>query len=557
MATIRNAARREKAPKQFNELATQDTSSMQPSVAPAPGLFARFRQQFARFSDKSALVLPDGSSVRYSELDSQSAQIANALTELGVEPGDRITAQIEKSVDGLCLYLACSRAGFVFHPMNTGYLRNELEFFLQDAEPRVVVCDEPSHELFATLCGESITLLTLGGDDGGNSGDNSEGDSGASLTGLCAHHSSEHEPFPAREDSPAALLYSSGTTGVPKGILLTNRNLLSNASTLVEAWGFTSDDVLLHALPIYHVHGLFVAIHCALLSGSTMYWLARFDLDAVLASLPRCTVMMGVPTYYTRLLSDGRFSRDHCQNLRLFISGSAPLLAETFQAFEQRSGHRILERYGMSETGMLTSNPLAGNRVPGTVGHALPGVDVRVVSDAGMACEYPEVGNVQVAGPNVFSGYWKRPDKTAEDMTRDGFFNTGDLGQLDRDGRLTIVGRAKDLVITGGLNVYPKEVELIIDELPGVLESAVIGVPHDDFGEAVVAVVVAEVSGGESGDERVELSEREMLGLLSDQLAAFKRPKRIVFADCLPRNAMGKVQKNLLREAHADLFRGA
>jgi len=344
----------------------------------------------------------------------------------------------------------------------------------------------------------------------------------------------------------AALLYSSGTTGVPKGIMLSHGNLLSNTEALVAAWGFTDNDRLLHALPIFHVHGLFVAIGCTLLCGANMRWLAAYKVDDIVRFLPECTVMMGVPTYYTRLLAHPDCSRELCRGVRLFVSGSAPLLSETFAAFEERTGHRILERYGMTETNMNTSNPLDGERKPGTVGPPLPGVEVRITDDAGSTVAAGTIGNLQVRGPNVFVGYWKLPDKTAEDMTADGFFNTGDKGVIDADGYVAIVGRAKDVVITGGLNVYPKEVELFIDDLPGVRESAVIGVPHPDFGEGVVAVVVAEAA--------ADLTENQLINACKAELADFKVPKRVLFVDELPRNTMAKVQKNMLRDAYSDLF---
>ncbi|MEO0438628.1 MAG: AMP-binding protein [Pseudomonadota bacterium] len=504
----------------------------------ARNLFSRFREQFERNGAKAALMLPGGQTVSYAELDARSAQFANLLDSLGFQPGERVTAQVPKSAEALYLYLACLRGGYVFHPLNTGYQRAELAFFLGDAQPALVVCAQESYGLFEELCEEHDvqSLLTLNGDGTG------------SLVERCQKQSKLHEPHGAYAGSPAALLYSSGTTGVPKGIVLSNENLLSNGETLVKIWGFDENDVLLHALPIYHVHGLFVAVSCALLSGASMRWLEAFDLEQVLADLPLCTVMMGVPTYYTRLLSDIRLSRERCSSLRVFISGSAPLLLETFTEFEARTGHRILERYGMSEAGMITSNPLYGQRLPGTVGLPLPEVDVRVVDDSGQPCSGESVGMVQVRGPNVFSGYWKLPDKTMEDFTKDGFFQTGDLGSINEMGYLSIVGRAKDLIISGGLNVYPKEVELVIDELPEVLESAVIGVPHKDFGEAVVAVIVPAGAASENPNET------ELIETLKGQISGFKVPKRIVATEELPRNAMGKVQKKLLRERYARLL---
>jgi malonyl-CoA/methylmalonyl-CoA synthetase len=444
--------------------------------------------------------------------------------------------QVEKSPQSLCLYLACLRAGLVFHPLNMGYKSGELEYFLGNAEPAVVICDARNEDTVRPIA-DTVGidhLLTLNADGRGTLADDADG--------LPADFTTLHRD----EDDLAALLYSSGTTGVPKGIMLTHSNLLRNTEALVEAWGFTEADRLLHALPIFHVHGLFVAIGCALLSGGSMRWLSAYDAKQVIKFLPECTVLMGVPTYYTRLLADDSFDEGVARNVRLFISGSAPLLEETFAEFENRTGQRILERYGMTETNMNTSNPLHGERKPGTVGPPLPGVEVRICDDQGNVVETGETGNLQVRGPNVFIGYWKMPDKTAEDFTDDGFFNTGDKGKIDGDGYVSIVGRAKDVVITGGLNVYPKEVELFVDDLPGVKESAVIGVTHADFGEAVVAVVVPEQGG--------QLNQSDIIDAAKEKLANFKVPKRVVFVDELPRNTMAKVQKNVLREQYNDLF---
>jgi malonyl-CoA/methylmalonyl-CoA synthetase len=499
-------------------------------------LYAHFREQFKRFPDKIALETPDGLKWSYEHLDREAARIANFLSGKGIKVGDRVSVQVAKSPEALILYLACVRAGFVYHPLNTGYKESELSYFLGNAEPAAVICDSRDRALMEKLCTENAVpiLLTLNADGTG------------SLTDEAADFAADYPVIERKPDDMAALLYSSGTTGRPKGIMLTNENLLSNAQSLVEGWGFTDKDVLLHALPIFHVHGLFVALGCVFLSGASMRWLAGFDLDQVLGELPKSTVMMGVPTYYTRLLSSDRLNADLVANMRLFISGSAPLLAETFEEFEQVTGHRILERYGMSETNMNTSNPLHGERKPGTVGPALPGVEVRVVDDNNGPLPTGEIGNLQVRGPNVFKGYWKMPDKTAEDFTPDGYFNTGDKGLIDADGYVSIVGRSKDMVITGGLNVYPKELELLIDEQDGVLESAVIGVPHKDFGEAVVAVVIPRAG--------VTLNEATLIDEIKDQMSGFKVPKRIVFLDALPRNTMGKVQKNILREQFGDLF---
>jgi malonyl-CoA/methylmalonyl-CoA synthetase len=500
-------------------------------------LYSHFHGQFVRHADDELLCTEKDRSYSYADIDERSAQFARYLTELGASPGDRVSVQVEKSPESLCLYLACLRAGLVFHPLNMAYKSSELEYFLGNAEPSIVVCDPRNEDAIRPIAGAAGVdhLLTLDADGGGTLSDNT------------SHLPTTFETLRREADDLAALLYSSGTTGVPKGIMLTHRNLLRNTEALVEAWGFTQSDRLLHALPIFHVHGLFVAIGCALLSGCSMRWLPAYDAKQVIKYLPECTVLMGVPTYYTRLLADASFTKSIAANARLFISGSAPLLEETFAEFENRTGHRILERYGMTETNMNTSNPLDGERKPGTVGPPLPGVEVRVSDDDGKVLSVDEIGNLQVRGPNVFIGYWKMPDKTAEDFTGDGFFNTGDNGKIDSDGYVSIVGRARDVVITGGLNVYPKEVEIFIDDLPGVKESAVIGVPHADFGEAVVAVVVPE--GDSQPDENYIITEAK------EQLANFKVPKRVVIIDELPRNTMAKVQKNVLREEYNDLFK--
>jgi len=499
-------------------------------------LFTHFRKQFRSRAGDELLCTGDGRSYRYADIDARSASLARSLTDLGIAPGDRISVQVEKTPEALCLYLACLRAGFVFHPLNMAYKAGELEYFLHNAEPAAVVCDpdrEPAIKQIADGAGARF-VFTLDGDGGGT------------LMDRASRSPPDFDVIPRRRDDLAALLYSSGTTGVPKGIMLTHANLLRNTEALVDAWAFTADDRLLHALPIFHVHGLFVAIGCTLLSGASMRWLTGYNVTEVIRHLPECTVMMGVPTYYTRLLAQPSFNARTTRNVRLFVSGSAPLLEETFVEFEARTGHRILERYGMTETNMNTSNPLDGERKPGTVGLPLPGVDVRVVDDSGRTVATGEIGNLQVRGPNVFIGYWKMPDKTAEDFTADGFFNTGDKGRIDEDGYVAIVGRAKDMVISGGLNVYPKEIELFIDDLPGVSESAVIGVPHADFGEGVVAVVVPE--------SLEAVSERDVIDACKAELAAFKVPKRVVFVDELPRNTMAKVQKNVLRETYRDLL---
>jgi len=437
--------------------------------------------------------------------------------------------QVEKSVENLFLYLASLRAGLVYHPLNTAYTAAELAYFLGNAEPIIVICASDAVGTIESVLPESgvKAVLTLDADGGG------------SLMERAADVGSDADVAQCQGTDMAALLYSSGTTGRPKGIMLSHDNLRKSGEALVEAWGFSPSDRLLHMLPIYHVHGLFVGISCVLMSGASMTWHSGYSDKAAVAAMPDCTVMMGVPTYYTRLLSNPDFGPECCSNMRLFISGSAPLLTETFVEFEARCGHTILERYGMSETNMNTSNPLQGERRAGTVGLPLPGVTVRVVDDAGERLADGEVGNLQVQGPNVFSGYWRMPEKTAEDFTADGFFNTGDKATIDADGYVSIVGRAKDLVICGGLNVYPKELELVIDDMAGVKESAVIGVPHADFGEAVVAVIIA--------DGNAPTAE-EVIAHCRTQLANFKVPKQVHVIDALPRNAMGKVQKSVLRE---------
>ena len=481
--------------------------------------YALLRSHFDERIAEPCILIPDGPVIHYDLLDAASARLAHVLVRAGCAPGDRVAVQVDKCWEVLPLYLACLRAGLVYLPLNTGYQKGELAYFFADAEPRVIVCGPESAESVATIRSQS-TILTLGPGTGS----------------LLERATSEAKRFFTVESKPddlASIVYTSGTTGRAKGAMLTHRNLGSNALALVQRWGFTRGDVLLHALPIYHIHGLFVAIHCALLSGSRMLWLAKFDAAEVRALLPRATVMMGVPTFYTRLLADPAFGAADCRSMRLFVSGSAPLLPDTFDEFKRRTGHTILERYGMSETGMNTSNPLDGERIAGTVGPPLPGVSVRIAGDAG-------VGEIEIKGPNVFAGYWRMPEKTRDEFTSDGYFRTGDMGEMLPNGYLRIVGRAKDVVITGGLNVYPKEVEEKIDALPGVAESAVIGVPDADLGEAVTAVVVARPGH--------ELSESDLIAALRSEIAHFKVPKRVHFVDELPRNAMGKVQKNLLRE---------
>ena len=478
-----------------------------------------------------ALSTLDGAVLTYAALDDRVACVAGALLGLGVKPGDRVAAQVEKSPDALMLYLATVKVGAVFLPLNTAYTTAELAYFLDDAEPGLVVCDLSATTALASLNPRSIATLDAGGQ--------------GSLRDLADAATPLTTAVPRAEGDLAAILYTSGTTGRSKGAMLTHGNLVSNAETLVDLWRFEAGDVLLHALPIYHTHGLFVACNTVMRAGASMIFLPKFDAGAVLRALPRATTMMGVPTFYTRLLDTPGFGADVAAHLRLFTSGSAPLLAETHRAWSARTGHAILERYGMTETNMTTSNPYDRERRAGTVGVPLPGVAVRVV-DGGAPVAPGGVGMIEVRGPNVFAGYWRNPEKTAAEFTADGFFITGDLGTVDADGYVSIVGRGKDLIISGGFNVYPKEVELEIDAIEGVAESAVVGVPHADLGEGVAAVVVPHAD--------ASLDERAILAALDGRLAKFKRPKRVIFLPELPRNTMGKVQKAALRETFKSLF---
>ncbi|QUD87942.1 AMP-binding protein [Phenylobacterium montanum] len=461
-------------------------------------LYDLLASRFPANRSRPCFLLPDGSEISYGALEEGVGRLASLLIARGVVPGDRVAAQTAKSPEAVMLYLATLKAGAIFLPLNTAYTAAEIEYFLEDAEPRLFVQDA------VALAAEAAAFAPLAA------------------------------AIPRTGADLASIIYTSGTTGRSKGAMLSHAALADNALALHRIWGFSEADVLLHALPIFHVHGLFVALHCAFLSGAPMVWLAKFDEDQVLAGLARSTVMMGVPTFYVRLLADPRFNREAASHMRLFISGSAPLLESTFAEFEQRTGQRILERYGMSEAVIITSNPLDGERIPGSVGYPLPGVSLRVAGG--------ETGVIEIKGPSVFSGYWRNPEKTAEEFTDDGWFITGDVGRQDADGRVWISGRAKDLIISGGYNVYPKEIELLFDEMEGVAESAVVGVPHPDFGEAVVAVVIGQ------GDEAA------LIAKARERLAAFKAPKRVMFVDELPRNAMGKVQKNLLRERFKGLF---
>ena len=494
-------------------------------------LYGLLASRFPAEGETPCLVLPEGRQVSYAELESQSARYGALLVEAGLKPGDRVAAQVEKSAEAIFLYLGCLRAGCVFLPLNPAYTRGEVAYFLDDARPGLFVCaperQEEAQEL-AWAC-----RLPLVHDLGARG----EG----SLAAAAAQMPARFATVERADGDLAAIVYTSGTTGRSKGAMLTHRNLAANARVLHQYWGFRPGDVLLHMLPTFHVHGLFVATHCALLNGSPMLFEPKFDAQRALRLMQEATVFMGVPTYYVRLLQEKGLTREAVAHMRLFISGSAPLLPETFSAFRERTGQTLLERYGMTEGGMFTSNPLEGERRGGTVGFPLPGTEVRVVGDDDAPLPAGEIGHIQVRGDNVFAGYWQMPEKTREEFTPDGFFRTGDMGRFDSEGYLAIIGRDKDLIISGGLNVYPKEIEEAIDALPGVAESAVIGLPHPDFGEAVTAVVVR-------GREGAGLTGEGIVAALKGRMAGFKVPKAVHFVDDLPRNAMGKVQKNLLRQ---------
>ncbi len=497
-------------------------------------LYTLFRSRFPQDLDDCWLETEDAKYYSWRDLERGTSKIANLFASLQLPPGSRIAAQVEKSPEALMLYLATVRAGFVYLPLNTAYRASEMEYFIGNATPAVVVCSPKNFGWITQIAFRAGTrhVFTL---DEPHQGRNS-----GTLLSRAVHHADHFDTVHRDPDDLAAILYTSGTTGRSKGAMLSHDNLASNIRVLQDAWQWQPGDVLLHALPLFHIHGLFVAAHGALMNGSKTIFLSKFDSASVMRHLPRATVFMGVPTYYVRLLSDPEFNHAACKNLRLFVSGSAPLLTETFETFIEKTGHTILERYGMSETAMLTSNPYQGPRKAGTVGPALPGVSVRVMNQEAQPCGIDEIGDIQVKGPNIFKGYWQMPEKTAEEFTEDGYFKTGDVGRFDADGYVSIVGRSKDLIISGGYNVYPKEIESVIDEMPGVLESAVIGVPHADFGEAVVAVVVMR--------DGATLSEATLIDTLKNQIANFKVPKRVHFATELPRNTMGKVQKNVLRE---------
>ena len=476
------------------------------------------------------LTFDDGGSLTYAGFVKRVAQLAHALKDNGVRPGDRVVVQAPKVLDTIALYCAAVQAGAVYLPLNTAYTQSELKYFIEDAAPALVVCDARDEADIAEICGDTVSVLTLSVEGLG------------SLTSQADTKGERFETVDRGPDDLAALLYTSGTTGRSKGAMLSHKNLLSNAQSLTELWQITKADRLIHALPIFHTHGLFVAMNTSLLAGAQVRFLAAFNADTIIAEMPTSTMLMGVPTFYTRLLDDERLDRDLVKAMRLFVSGSAPLLAETHTAFEARTGQRILERYGMTETNMITSNPFDGERLAGTVGYALPGTEVEI-TDNGNPVAAGEIGMIEVRGDNVFQGYWNMPEKTAEELRENGFFITGDLGVKTEDGRVSIVGREKDLIISGGYNIYPKEIEDVINDIEGVLESAVFGVPHADFGESVIATVVL---------ENPRLDSEEIASQVETQLARFKQPRRYMISDALPRNTMGKVQKNMLRSEYKD-----
>ncbi|MEX5299904.1 AMP-binding protein [Kocuria sp. CPCC 205292] len=495
-----------------------------------------FEDAVERHGEKALSIEPDGRRLTYAAVHALTEELAGTLTALGVRPGDRVAVKTEKLPEVVALYLATLRVGAIYLPLNTAYTGSELRYFVEDARPALFVCTPGEEEELAGDSPDGVRYLSMGPHRTGT---------------LFAQGSARPGPPAAVDlDAPAAILYTSGTTGRSKGAVLTHRNLASNCATLTEAWQYTHDDVLVHALPIFHIHGLFVAVNMSVTTGATMHFLPKFDPQAVLDLMPEATVLMGVPTFYTRLLRHPDLTAERARTVRLFVSGSAPLTAETHHEWQDRTGHAILERYGMTETGMMCSNPYAGERRAGTVGPPLPGISIRV-AERGSSAELPagEVGSIQVAGPNVFREYWNQPEKTAEEFTDDGFFVTGDLGVVDDDGYLAIVGRDKDLIISGGYNIYPKEIEELIDEHPAVRESAVVGVPHPDLGEVPVAVVVPQ--GGAPADAE------EILETIRPRLARFKQPRRVEFAGELPRNVMGKIQKAALRQEHAALFQQA
>jgi len=500
-------------------------------------LLALFKARYSRQPEIPCLVYPDGKTWSYGDLDRLTGQFATLLLNAGITPGDRVVVQVDKTAAAVAVYLACLQTGAIYVPLNPAYTVNEVAFFLNDARPRVFICRPGSAAVYADIvqaAGTAQTLL-LGQTE----------NTPAWAQALCLPPTTAITRRLPQDI--ACIIYTSGTTGRSKGAMLSHANLSSNALCLHRIWGFCPGDVLLHALPIYHVHGLFVALHCAFLNASRIIFLPGFNPEQIISELHHATVLMGVPTFYTRLLNHANFGRKDCANMRLFISGSAPLAEKTHHEFEQRTGFKILERYGMTEAGMITSNPLEGERVAGTAGYPLPEVELRITGNEGQTLPTGETGNIEIRGPNVCGGYWGLPEQTAQEFRADGFFITGDVGTLAQDGRLTISGRCKDLIISGGFNVYPKEIELCLDSINGVVESAVVGLPHPDFGEAVTAVIV-------KNDPTLE--EVQILKQLTVVLARYKQPKRIYFVDELPRNTMGKVQKNILREQYRETYTG-
>ena len=487
-------------------------------------------------NDDPFLYLLDGKTITYRQFLATSGKIANALVELGLEPGDCVAIQVEKSPEMLNIYAACAQAGLIFLPLNPSYTVAELEYFIENSEARLIICDEKNREDLNTITQKlGVLVETLNSNSTG------------SIIDQAASSPEYFETVSRSKDDLAALLYTSGTTGKSKGAMLTQTNLLSNGNTLMKEWEFTNNDVLLHALPLFHTHGLFVATNVMLSAGGSMIFLPKFDLDNIIYSLPKSSAMMGVPTFYTRLIGDNRFNRNLVDHMRLFVSGSAPLLSETHVQFKKITGHRILERYGMTETNMNTSNPYVGERRAGTVGRPLPGVELKITdSKTGKEKFTDEIGQIEVRGPNVFKGYWKMPEKTKDELRENGFFITGDLGKIDQDGYIHIIGRDKDLIISGGFNIYPKELEIFIDKHEGVLESAVVGVPHPDFGETPIAVIVPEI------DNPPNLSKIEEN--FKVQIARYKHPRDLLLVDKLPRNTMGKVQKNLIRDQYKTFY---
>jgi len=493
---------------------------------------------FGKYSDAKTTFIKttDGKIITHGGFMAMAARLANALTNLGLTKGDRVAVQVEKSVESICVYAACAQAGLVFLPLNTAYTANEVSYFVEDSGAKVFICDGCKEDALKPIAHRAGAKLETLNEDGSGS-----------LVELAKMQANTFQTVETSGDDLAAFLYTSGTTGRSKGAMLTQNNLLSNAITLSGYWQFTDKDILLHALPIFHTHGLFVAINVSLVSGASMIMMPKFDAKTVLDNIPNATALMGVPTFYTRLLSEPGFDKELVKTMRLFISGSAPLLAETHVEFEQRTGHRILERYGMTETNMNTSNPYTGDRRAGTVGYPLPGVEVKITRpETGEELEAGEIGMLEVRGPNVFKGYWNMPEKTKEELRSNGYFITGDLGVIDKEGYVQIIGRDKDLIISGGFNIYPKEIELLLDDQKGVIESAVIGVPHPDFGETPLGILVCHPS-QESDIFKIEKQ-------IAKELARFKHPRKLIVVDELPRNTMGKVQKNLLREEYKNMF---